>query len=115
MDERTESHDVAPNGPTAPTPPAKRSRWLEGIYGTLRFLVQDTPVATLIVEDGEARIVKEDGPADTTVLCRSQDDVDGLLRGDLNLVVIALLGRLEVEGNVALGLQVLSSMHDAVA
>jgi hypothetical protein len=108
---RTQPPGVTPNTEAAPATPARRSRWLEGVRGTVRFLVQQAPVALLMVDDGEVRVVKDDGPADTTVICRSQDDVDGLIRGELNPVVIGLLGRLEVEGDVALGIQVLHSLR----
>ena len=112
-DPGTESHGIKPVEPAAKAPPTERSRWLEGVHGTLRFLVGKTPVATLTIDDGEARIEKDDRAADTLVLCTSEEDVHRLLRGELNPVVVALLGRLEIEGDVALGIQVLHSLRGA--
>jgi putative sterol carrier protein len=112
-DQGIDSRDGEPSEPIAKTAPARRSRWLEGVHGTLRFLVRQTAVATLTVDDGEVRTAKGDGPADTTIICRSEDDVDRLIRGELNPVIVGLLGRLEIEGDVALGIQVLQSLRDA--
>lgn len=112
-DQRTDSPDSKPSGPIARTPATRRSPWLEGVHGTLRFAVQQKPVATLTVDDGEVRIDTGDAPADTTFLCTDEDDVDRLIRGEENPVIVALLGRLEIEGDVALGIHVLNSLRDA--
>lgn len=94
--------------------PTKRSRWLEGIHGTLRFVVGQTPLATLVVDDGEARLLRGDGPADTTIVCRTEEDAEGLIRGELNPVIVTLLDRLEIEGDVALGIQVLHILREGL-
>lgn len=115
QDAPTESHGIKLAEPTAETPPTKRFRWLEGVHGTLRFLVGQTHIATLTIEEGEARLEKDDAAADTTVLCTSEEDVHRLIRGELNPVIVALLGRLEIEGDVALGIKVLNSLRCATA
>jgi putative sterol carrier protein len=99
---------------TVKAPPTKRCQWLEGVHGTLRFLVGQTHVATLIINEGAARIEEDGGVADTVVLCTSEDDVHRLLRGELNPVIVALLGRMEIEGDVALGIQVLNALRGAM-
>ena len=101
------------SGLEAVAPPVMKSRWFEDVQGTLSFRVHEQPVASLIVDHGEARLAEADGLADTTVICTSQDDVDGLIRGALNPVTLALLGRLEIEGDVILGVHVLQSLRDA--
>src|SRR5690349_21287521 len=112
-EQQNDSPGAETSGAIATTPPTRRSPWLEGVHGTLRFLVGQTPVATLVIGDSEARIAKGDGPADTTVICRSEDDVNRLIRGELKPVIAVLLDRLEIEGDVALGIQVLLSLRDA--
>jgi hypothetical protein len=110
--ERNESlGGTASAQPNAPTP-TRRSRWLTGVHGTLRFVVGRAPVLTMTVDDGEVRIAEGDGPADTTVICGSEDDVKRLVAGELNIIITGLLGRLELEGDVALGLQVLHALRD---
>jgi hypothetical protein len=87
--------------------PGIRHHILDGLRGRIRFLVGQTPVIALLIDDGVARIVDGDGPADTTVVCCTREDVDDLLRGATNPIILGLLGRVEVEGDVELGLQVL--------
>lgn len=111
--QKTDSPSAKPSGPIATTPPTRRSPWLEGVHGTLRFLVEQTPVATLAVDDSEARIAKGDGPADTTFMCRSEDDVNRLIRGEFNPIIAMLLDRLEMVGDIELGVQVLYSFRGA--
>jgi hypothetical protein len=73
--------------------------------------VGQRPVATLAIDDSEVRIAKGDGPADTTAICRSEDDVNRLISGELNPVIAILLDHLEMVGDVALGMQVLYSLR----
>jgi len=113
-DPQSEFPGTGREGSTQGATPAKRSRWLEGIHGTLRFLVGQTPVATLVVGNGEARLLKSDGRADATIVCRTEEDAEGLIRGELNPVVVTLLGRLEIEGDVALGIQVLHTLREGL-
>jgi putative sterol carrier protein len=86
---------------------------LAGLYGRLRIPVAGKPVATLVVEGVSVAMVPDThGPADATAICRDEETMWKLLRGELNPFIASMQGLARLSGDrgfatrVALGLQV---------
>ena len=85
---------------------------LAGIKGRLLLAVAGKPVASLIVDDGHAELVRDTAPADATMSFIDAESLADVVSGRLNPVVASLQGRLRSDGDLifatkaALGLQV---------
>jgi putative sterol carrier protein len=93
--------------------PGKNAPGLAGVYGRLRIVVADKPVATLVVEGEYVALIPDiTGPADATVMCASEDVMRKLLAGELNPFIASMRRQARLAGDrglgtkVALGLQV---------
>jgi hypothetical protein len=108
---QTQAQAAKPNGRTARAATTRHTQWLEGISGSARFLVGHDPYITLSIHHGDVDVVPNDIPVDVTFICKNKEDVQGLLRGELNPVVASLQGRLGFEGDFGLAVKVLYGFH----
>jgi putative sterol carrier protein len=96
----------------------RRAPGLEGLSGRLRVEVAGKGAVVLEVKDGHARFVPADGDAAATASFDSEETLRAFQRGQLNPVVAALRGHLEVKGDMdfairtILGLQVAHPFAD---
>ena len=86
---------------------------LAGLFGRQRITVAGHPVATRVVEGLYVAMVPDThGPADATAVCRDEETMWKLLRGELNPFIASMQGLARLSGDrgfatrVALGLQV---------
>jgi putative sterol carrier protein len=86
---------------------------LAGLSGRLRVRAGGRMVGVLRVDAGEVEMAPDDGTADATLLCASEADLDQILRGELNVVVAALQGRLAMEGDLQLAVKMVLSLSAA--
>jgi putative sterol carrier protein len=84
---------------------------LAGVRGRLRIEAGGKAVGVLTVDDGRVELGNDSEPVDATLVLATADDLKHLVRGELNPVICALQGRLQLKGNthfatkVALGLR----------
>jgi hypothetical protein len=86
---------------------------LEGVNGRLRLQVGDKIAATLEVNDGYARLGPAEGAAEAVAILDSEETVRRFQRGELNPVVAALQGRLELKGDLAFAIKVILGLQVA--
>src|SRR5689334_7476340 len=103
---QTQAQTAKPNGRTAKAT-TRHTQSLEGVSCTARFSVGRDPYITLRIHDGDLDVVPNYVPADIVFLCKLKEDAQRLLRGELNPIVAALQGRLELEGDYQLAVKVL--------
>jgi len=83
---------------------------LEDISGQLRLQIADAPVGVLKVEYGAVEIARE-GDAPALLVVDSLPTLLGVLGGEMHPFVAFLQGRLRIEGNRALALQILFGLQ----
>ena len=87
---------------------------LAGSSGRLAFQVDGSTVTVLQMDDEHIEVVGGDGGEPRGLaLCKSEDDVRALLRGDLDAIVAVLQGRLAFGGDVLFGLRVMRALRAA--
>jgi hypothetical protein len=113
MEQQTQSEAQAGRGTgrLAMNATTRHTQWLEGVTGTARFMVAENPYITLRVHDGDVDIVPNDVATDVVYRCRSKQDAQALLRGEINPVVAALQGRLDFGGDFGLATRILYGFH----
>jgi putative sterol carrier protein len=72
--------------------------------------VDGRTIGVLQVDDGRVEMVGPGAPVQASVVAKSQDDIQKILRGELNLVVAALQGRLAMDGDTMFALKVLRGL-----
>lgn len=84
---------------------------LEGVHGRLELR---GPVAKryVIIDDGKLTVTPQNGGADTVITVYEPGDLVRLVRGELNIVTSLLQGRVSVEGDPMLAVEIAGSMPD---
>ena len=111
MDNAQTQVAIKPNGRAAKTATTRHTPGLEGVSGTARFFAGQAPYITLRIHNGDIDVLPNEGPVDVTFRCKTKEDAQGLLRGELNPVVASLQGRLGFEGDFGLAVKVLYGFH----
>jgi hypothetical protein len=81
--------------------------------GRMAFQVDGNTVTVLQIDDQRIEVVGNGGEPRGLALCKSEDDVRALLRGDLDAIVAALQGRLTLGGDVLFGIRVMRALRAA--
>ena len=77
---------------------------LEGVTASYRFDVEDTGSWRIAIADGELQISESDEDADC-VIRASEKTFEKIARGEQNPATAVMLGRLKIEGDMALALR----------
>jgi len=86
----------------------------EGVHGSILFVgPQDT--WRVEIDDQDVTLSEGDGAADCVLSCKERGDLLRLVRGEQNLVTALLQGRITVEGDAMLAVQVAGSMPTLAA
>lgn len=84
---------------------------LAGIVGRMRLMVGDTALGVLAVDNGRAKVVPDGPPVDVTAVVRSRELLVGILRGQLNPVLMALKAQGRLHGDRVLGVKILYGLR----
>ena len=84
---------------------------LAGIVGRMRLMVGDQALGVLAVDNGRAKLVPDGPPVDVTAVVRSRDLLIRLLRGQLNLVLMALRSQGRLHGDRERGVKILYGLR----
>jgi len=89
-----------------------RAPGLEGLSGRIVLKVGDKSVGALKIDsDGATSVVAETSGAAATITVNCEDTLTGLLRGHLSPIVMELVGRTRIAGDVRFALQVLYGLQ----
>ena len=86
-----------------------RDAAFEGMHGSILF-VGPQDKWRMEVDDGDITLRQGDGAADCVISCKERGELFRLVRGEQNLVTAILQGRISVEGDAMLAVQVAASM-----
>jgi hypothetical protein len=84
---------------------------LAGIVGRMRLMVGDQALGVLAVDNGHVRLLPDGPPVDVTAVCVSRDLLIGLLRGQLNPVLMALRHQGRLQGDRERGVKILYGLR----
>jgi putative sterol carrier protein len=84
---------------------------LAGLRGRIRLAVGDETKAIVVIDDGKLALTQEPGEVRAEFRCNDGQDLDRLLRGELNPFVAALQGRFHLSGDLKFGIQVLLALR----
>ena len=84
---------------------------LAGIVCRMRLMVGDQALGVLSVDNGRAKLDPDGPPVDVTAVVRSRDVLIGILRGQLNPVLMALRAQGRLHGDRELGVKVLYGLR----
>ena len=101
-----ESLATATEGPAEGEAPG-----LAGLVGRMRLMVGDTALGVLAVDNGRAKLDPDGPPVDVTAVVRSRDLLIGLLRGQVNPVLMALRAQGRLHGDRELGVKILYGLR----
>jgi hypothetical protein len=86
---------------------------LAGLSGTMRVDVKDQPAATIHLENGRVWAGGPGDKADAVATVQERSDFELLLAGELNPVVAAIQGRLQLHGNPELATRLVAALNAA--
>jgi hypothetical protein len=84
---------------------------LPGIRGRLGFEVNGRVVAVLQLEDERIDLLHDEASVNARVVWKDDGDIEKFLRGELNVVVASLQGRLALDGDVVFAIKVMHGMR----
>jgi hypothetical protein len=84
---------------------------LAGITGRMRLMVGDQALGVLVVDNGRVKLVPDGPPVDVTAVCKSRNVLIGLLRGQLNPVLMALQAGGRLHGDRERGVKILYGLR----
>ena len=84
---------------------------LAGIVGRMRLMVGDTALGVLAVDNGHAKLLPDGPPVDVTTVCRSRELLIGLLRGQINPVMMALRSEGRLHGDRERGVKIIYGLR----
>ena len=84
---------------------------LAGIVGRMRLMVGDTALGVLAVDNGRAKLLPDGPPVDVTAVCRSRELLIGLLRGQINPVMMALRSEGRLHGDRERGVKIIYGLR----
>ena len=84
---------------------------LVGIVGRMRLMVGDQALGVLVIDNGHVKLEPDGGSVDVTAVCVSRDLLIGLLRGQLNPVLMALRHQGRLQGDRERGVKILYGLR----
>ena len=84
---------------------------LAGVNACIKFAAPRGQLF-MYVKDGEVTLSREGDDADCTITGTADGDLLRLVRGEMNLVTALLQGRIAIDGDIMLAIQIASSMPE---
>ena len=74
-------------------------------------MVGDQALGVLVVDNGRVKLVPDGPPVDVSAVCRSRDFLIGILRGQLNPVLMVLKSQGRLHGDRELGAKIVYGLR----